>query len=247
MLTVREQKREGVVTREELMKMDIVRPKDAGHQWQGIHHGDLAETIIAGLETRGINIVSENWHVAGQNAARLTGSLNLEIPNLAAPEGMAYSLGLHHGNDTCHALKFALGTQIFICSNGMVAGDFTLRRLHTSGFNLQNVVEDGLDQFMRQAPTIAPFIDDLKTRRFSENTSNYILMEAGRQHLLPWSRIGMVDKEYRNPSFPGLEPYTAWRLYNAFTYTVQKSPAQEQISAMSRFRDLVLGADASLN
>jgi len=247
MLTVREQKRERIVSRDELMTLDVVRPKDAGQQWQGVHHGELAQAIVMQLEEREISIVSENWHVAGKDDARLTGSLNLEIPGLTPPEGMAYSLGVHHGNDTCHALKFAAGTQIFICSNGMVTGDFTLRRLHTSGFNLLSVVEEGLGNFMDEIPAIAPFIDTLKTRRFTEDTSNHILMEAGRQHLLPWSRIGMVDKEYHKPRFTGFEPGTAWGLYNAFTYTVQKSPAQEQISSMSRFRDLVLAVDPQLN
>ena len=83
-------------------------------------------------------------------------------------------------------------------------------------------------------------MDQMKLMKMTDEKRDEILMEAGRKRLLPWSRIGMVDKEYREPTFTQFTDRTAWGLYNAFTYIVQKSPARSQISAMANFRELVL-------
>ena len=158
---------------------------------------------------------------------------------------MEFSLGVHHGNDLYHALKFAVGTKIFICSNGMVVGDFVVRRRHTSRFDIEEVVGGGLDRYLHEVPTVSNFVDGLRGRGLSESDSNSYLMEAGRQKLIPWSRVGMVDAEYRTPTFSEHSERTAWGLYNAFTYVAQKSPPHEQIGAMSGFREVLTALPAA--
>ena len=56
---------------------------------------------------------------------------------------------------------------------------------------------------------------------------------------MPWSRIGAVDKEYRQPTFAEHGRGTSWALLNAFTYTVKRNPALKQMEQMNRFRELL--------
>ncbi len=246
MLTMREQKHVKGLSRAQLRKIPVVTPerdRDIS-RWKGIQHGELADTVVKSLEERKVTIKEESWYV-GHNDTHLTGSLTLTVPKKKAPKGMDFCLGLHHGNDMSYALKFAVGTKIFVCENGMVSGDIALRKLHTKGFDLKASVDDGLDQFLNQLDQVGEFIATLKAMDISDARRDKLLMEAGRRGLLPWSRIGKVDREYRKPRFRDFNQRNGWGLYNAFTYVVQKCPAHEQISSMSAFRDLVLGSKAA--
>jgi len=244
MLTLREQKTVSGSTRAQLRKIPLVAPERASPIWKGIQHGELADTIVKGLEDRKVTIKDERWYTGHQNT-HLTGSLTLTVPKKKSPKGMDFALGVHHGNDMCYALKFAVGTKIFICENGMVSGDISLRKLHTKNFNLEAAVGEGLDQFLNQLDLVGEFIESLKAIPISDDRRDELLMEAGRLKLLPWSRIGKVDKEFRKPTFQDFNQKTAWGLYNAFTYVIQKSPAHEQINGMNRFRELMFAAKAA--
>jgi hypothetical protein len=227
--------------RDELHEIEVVRPVNAGCVWKGVQHGELVDTIDRQLQAHGVQVTGESWFVSGQNKERLSGSMTLKIPGYEAPAGSEFSLGLHHGNDCAHALKFAVGLQIFICSNGMVSGDFVVRRRHTLHFDVNEVVGHGLDRYLESIDGVTRTVDSLKARAFwTDDEVDGILMEAGREGLMPWSRIGQVDAEYRHPTFEDHAQHSGWGLYNAFTYVVQKSPPGRQIDAMSRFRDLIL-------
>lgn len=240
MITTREQKAYPV-GREQLREMTIVQPKNAGRIWKGIQHGELVDAIANRLESNGIEVAGEQWYVAGQNRERMSGSMSLRIPDLEAPAGMEFSLGLHHGNDMAHALKFAVGLRVFVCSNGVVAGDFIVKRRHTNHFDLERVVNNGLDRYLEEIKEVRNTVDRMKERTYYTNhIPDEVLMDAGRNGLMPWSRIGQVDEEYRHPTFAETADHSAWGLYNAFTYVVQKCPPGHQIDAMSKFRELVL-------
>jgi hypothetical protein len=247
MLTLREQKNVRSLSRAQLRRIQVVTPerdRDTS-RWKGIQHGELADTIVKGLQERAVTIKDECWYVGRKDDAHLTGSLKITVPKKKSPKGMDFSLGVHHGNDMSYALKFAVGTHIHICENGMVSGDIALKKLHTKGFNLVSAVGDGLDQFLNQLDNVGSFIESLKAIDISDQARDEVLMEAGRQGLLPWSRIGKVDKEFRKPTFAAFNQRNAWGLYNAFTYIIQKSPAHDQISGMSEFKDMLLKRQAT--
>jgi len=85
-------------------------------------------------------------------------------------------------------------------------------------------------------------VEDLRNNKLRPAQADEILMEAGRNRLMPWSRIGAVDKEYRNPTFAEHGRDTSWALLNAFTHTVKRNPPIEQMNQMNRFRALLPNA-----
>lgn len=249
MIALREQqKMDGGVSREQLEKVELVRPDNAGAYWQGVPHHRLVDTIASEVEHRGIEIKNEEWHLFGNNA-RLVGKMDLVVPNAILPEGMTFSLGILHGNDLSHALRFAVGACVFVCSNGIVTGDFIVKKRHTLNFDLDDVVCEGIDRYMEEVNQLDGFVRHLKETPMLAAETDRVLMEAGRQKLLPWSRIGNVDREFREPIFSdfGKHRKDAWGLYNAFTYTIQKSRPQKQIKSMVLFRDILMPVEAVAN
>ena len=151
-----------------------------------------------------------------------------------------FSLGVMHSNLGDHAVKFAVGAHVFCCANGMVTGDYTLKRKHTKGVVLEDIISTGIETYITKVDEIPLVMEGMKEKELQTQEVNNVLMEAGRQKLMPWSRIGQVDAEYRKPTFEEHNEKTAWGLYNAFTYVVQKCPAHQQITSMNKFRELVL-------
>ena len=64
-------------------------------------------------------------------------------------------------------------------------------------------------------------------------------MEAGRQRLMPWSRIGKVDAEYRKPTFAEHGQGPRYALLQAFTNQVKQNAPLTQMTSMDRFRGLL--------
>lgn len=240
MLTTRESGHVSI-SRELLAEIPVIRPEHVKDRWQGIRHGDLVDCITKQAGERNLKIEEESWFVNGPNRSCLQGSLRLKLPNLKDPaKDVAFSLGVIHSNNADIALRFAVGAYVFICKNGVVTGDFVLSRKHTIGLELPEQVSRGLDRYLEEVKNIKPAILNMKKRGLVTEDVDRILMRAGREGLMPWSRIGLVDKEYGAPRFKEFKPRNGWSLYNAFTYIEQKCRPRDQIQAMRLFKDLVL-------
>lgn len=227
-------------TREQIMGMPYIpAPENTSDRYQPVQHKDLVSSITNRLDKHGVIIEEEKFNLS-KNDRELAGSFRVSIPNEEAPQGTAFSLGFHHALTGAHSIKFAAGLEIFICGNGMVSGDFCIKKMHTTGFNLSVHIEAGINQFLRESTKTQSTIDALKQRELADYQVNNRLMAAGREGLLPWSAIGKVDREYRNPTFKTFDRKDAWGLYNAFTYVAQQLPAHRQMKAISDFREVCL-------
>jgi hypothetical protein len=83
----------------------------------------------------------------------------------------------------------------------------------------------------------------MRTIELDVPTVDKALMQAGRDGLMSWSRIGQVDEEYNKPTFADHNEKTAWGLYNAFSYVLQKMPPQYHLNSMNQFRKILIDKD----
>jgi len=238
-------KEESAWTIAELKKIPVIKEEKRSDRWQGIQHGELVESIHQALDTNKVRVEDENWFAYGKDFQSLSGSMQLRIPNMEPMEGTNFSLGVQHSNNGYHALKFAVGAKIFICSNGMVVGDYAVKRKHTTGLDLNEAVGYGIETYLNKIVDVQIAAETMKSRELITADVDEALMAAGREGLLSWSRIGQVDKEYRKPTFADHDEPTAWGLYNAFTYTMQKMPPQYHIKGMNRFREILVDGVAA--
>jgi len=227
----------------ELEKIPVVRQHWLKDRWQGIQHGELVNTIHEVLDSRKVSVLSEGWYPSGHDLGRLHGQLELSIPGKTAVNGTSFSLGIQHSNLGDHALKFAVGAKIFICSNGMVVGDYAVKRKHTIGVDLISIIQHGVDVYINRVSEVSETIDCMRTIELDVPTVDKALMQAGRDGLMSWSRIGQVDEEYNKPTFADHNEKTAWGLYNAFTYVLQKMPPQYHLNSMNQFRKILIDKD----
>jgi len=236
---------EGVANREQLHEITVPnREGIVSNRWVGISHGVLADTIVEAAGERGLFIAKEQWQTAGTQSADLFGSLDFKkergrrdrmivspLADLELPEGMGLSLGVRHSNLGKYAITFAVGGRVFVCSNGMMVGQFTLKRKHTTGLNLRKEIDLALDRYVEEAPALVSAVAEFRNSTVSNDEAARILVEAGRQRVLAWSHLPDVDTQWQTPEFPDFEDRTEWSLLNAFTYV-----AARNLSATGQFR-----------
>jgi len=229
----------------ELKAIPVVKAERFSDRWKGIQHGELVESIHDVLDRKEIQVTDERWYPTGKDFQRLNGSMDVKIKGLEPMEGTQFSLGVMHSNLGDHAMKFASGAHVFCCANGVVTGDFVVKRKHTSGLDLGEAIELGVDQYLNKIAEVKIVAEKMRATELVDDDVVHALMSAGREGLLSWSRIGQVDKEYSKPTFAEHDEKTAWGLYNAFTYTIQKMPPQYHIKGMNRFREILVDGVAA--
>lgn len=234
------------VTLEQIRKVKLITPESAGQQWQGIRHGTLIDTILEETDRRGWKIIEQKFGLSRHGADLVGGFVFSKVPGVKAPPGQSLSLGLMTSNARRKSLRFAVGTQVTVCHNGMVVGDYTFKRQHRYEFDIKAQIIEGLDTYIDHAKKITNVVRELEAKELSKQDVNAILMEAGRTDLMPWSRVGVVDKEYNHPRFRDFTGRNAWSLLNAFTWVAKRNPPQDQIDQINGFRRLLMGQNAAL-
>ena len=226
------------VSDQDLNSIPLERPQKAGNYWEGIQHGTLVHAFKDEIRSRGWNITEQRFSLS-KDKADLAGAFSLEIEGVDPPEGQTLSIGFITSNAMRIATKVLVGANVMVCRNGMATGEIVMQKKHTHGFNLFQEIENSLDQYIPKAQKINHIVTSLRETELSATNADRVLMQAGRNRLMPWSRIGAVDKEYRNPTFAEHGKGTSWALLQAFTHTVKRNPPMQQMEQMNSFRELL--------
>ena len=164
---------------------EVVRPRKAGSRWKGCSHRDMANEIVKQLKKMDVEIVREQWCMARKELV-LLGGLDLRLPKpFPSIPGQDYSLGVVTGNDLHKAHKFCCGSRVMICSNGVMTGEYVLKKRHTLRFDLEEEVHNGLVNAMEQFKLVKGVVSDLRKVKVTGEQSDHLLMEAGRRRILP--------------------------------------------------------------
>ena len=225
-------------TRKQVDAVEMLRPIHAGEYWQGIPHRVLTEYLTEAIRRRGWKIEDEKYSLSFDDAD-IAGAYRLTIPELPAPRGQSYSLGFMSSNARRRALKLVVGTEIFICSNGMATGEVVMQKKHSTGLDIRDEIHQAVASYADKIQNVSGIVWSLQQRELSPTETARILVETGRRGILPWSRVGQVDAEYRRPTFGDHAHPTSWGLYQAFTYIVQKQNPVQQLEGLTAFQTLL--------
>ena len=225
-------------TIDSLSSIELKTPSFAGKRWKGVQHADLAQGIKNRIESKNWKILDEGFSVS-KDQADLVGAFEVELPDVSAPEGQSFSVGFVHSNAQRKGFRMMAGTRVHVCHNGLATGELILNKKHTTNLQLEDQIDAALDLYKDSISDMKTMIEALRQTELSHDRSNEILMEAGRTNVLPWSHIGMVDREYRKPTYADHDEKTSFGLLQAFTHIVKKSNPQVQMQKMNEFRQLL--------
>ncbi len=215
-------------------------PKAEG-RWRPVPHGTVLAHATDALEEAGYLIDNLRLGLT-RDDKRFFGALTLKTPLVS---GTALAVGLRSSTDKSLSLGFAYGSRTFVCDNLSFRSDTVIAKKHTT-FGIDRYREaicaavGKLQQFRdMEAERIKAMQQRLLDDAMAESVLLRLYQDA--QILSPRS-LPIALKQWREPSFPGLEEKSVWRLYSAVTFSLNgraKSNPSAHLSATIKLGHLL--------
>lgn len=183
-----------------------------------IAHHSLVDHVKYALGMFGHNVAEEH-HGITPDGMRYFGVLTLESDYSDYTD----TVGLRNSHDKRFPIGISMGARVFVCDNLSFVGEHVIRRKHTANAKrelpglVMEIVEPLADARRAQQITF----DRYKATRLSVEDADHTIMRLYREGVINVQRIADVNREWNEPSFEGFEDFTAWRLFNAVTRSLE--------------------------
>ncbi len=125
-----------------------------------------------------------------------------------------------------------------VCSNGVFAGDFLLKKRHTQSLELEPMIDEGIDRYIRECENLEAMINGWRGIDLDNRDASYLILKAHSEGYVNFAHLETVDSLWRNPPHEEFAPRTAWSLYNAFTEMAKTIPVPRQMRLLTGLRKI---------
>lgn len=237
-----------VLSRDDLCKIDVPVRDNVGEHWKGLPHGVLADTVIDYVTRIGFGVKKETWY-CNPNQSALFGAVDLDSRGtdyqLEIGQAADYSIGIRHDNAGRYAVSFAVGARITVCANGLFTGDFILKQKHTHALDVEELVCEGVEEWLTKCSEVAEYVSGMKQYDLIEEDASHIMMSTaegltGNRHgCLNWAHINKVAELWRKPTYDVFRPRNLWSLYNCFTEVAKTLTPPRQMKLLRGLKPII--------
>ena len=190
--------------------------------YKPISHKELIDLTLESIHQSGFTLDKELYSSARDGEVA---NGKFTISNVADSE-MQLQIGWQNSYDKSLSLKFAIGTRIFICSNGCVSGDFgSFKRKHVG--EVQTFTPTAITEYIKQAGEAFQRIqmerDVMKeiqvTERIKAELIGRMFLEA---KFIESTQLNIIKRELSNPTHDYKSPNSLWELYNFTTFAMKE-------------------------
>lgn len=196
-----------------LRQLDIPRATDTHVP---IPHHSVVDMVKYSLGFFGHEIVGEDYGIT-PDGARFFGVLSLR----SEYGDYTDTVGLRNSHDKHFPIGISFGSRVFVCDNLAFNGDTVIKRRHTQNAkrDLPGLVAEVVEPLRDQRLFQARQFDAYRHTALLEAQVDQAIMQFYRKGVINLTRISDVLSAYEDPPHDwGGE--TAWRLFNAATYTL---------------------------
>lgn len=190
--------------------------------YKPIGHQQLMDLTLESIHSAGFELDTELYSAA-RNGNVANGRYT--IKNVADSE-MQLQIGWQNSYDKSMSLKFAIGTKIFICSNGCVSGDYgSFRKKHVG--TVQEFTPAAITEYIKSAgEAFKRMQEERDAMKQIEITKKVKAELIGRmiieEEFIQSTQLNIIEKELKNPSFDYGAPDSLWELYNYTTFAMKE-------------------------
>lgn len=195
--------------------------------WYPVPHGTVVDLVEEAMTDAGLSIVHQ-VHALSSEGRRYFGMMQVKAKNEKKNADHALILGVRNAHDKRFPAALVAGSGVFVCDNLAFSGEIKLGRKHTRHIlrDLPGVVKRAVGKLGDARHTQDTRFAHYKNSELSREQANHIVIQALEAGIIPSTRVIKVIEQLRDPNHPEFEKdgYTAWRLFNAFTEVLKKSP-----------------------
>lgn len=146
------------------------------------------------------------------------------ISNVADSE-MQLQIGWQNSYDKSLSLKFAIGTKIFICSNGCVSGDYgSFRKKHSGDIGtfapdyITEYIKKAGDSFVQMQKEREQMKEIKLTRKIKSELIGRMFIDA---EIIESTQVNIIKKELNKPTHDFKAVDSMWELYQFTTFALK--------------------------
>ena len=201
--------------------------------YKPISHQELVDLTLESIHQSGYTLASQDYSVAEDG---LVANGKYTISNVADSE-MQLQVAWQNSYNKKVSLKFALGTRIMICSNGMVSGNYgSFKSKHVG--DIQTVAPASIVEYIKKgASAFSSLQRDRDVLKQYETTDQVVAELIGRMYiqedLITSTQLNILKRELVNPTHDYGAEGSLWDLYNHTTFALKGSHPSKWMSAHS--------------
>lgn len=222
-----------VPTVEELREMrGATADSGMGNRWKPIHHAELIEEIKGAVVRRGMRVTESQFQIDQETGHDMFGWLRVnrefEIPGVR----IQHEIGFKSSNRQKFALLGVVAANVFVCSNGMITGEFVFGQKHTNKAEYAIGIDQGVETWCGKQDALERRVQSWHRMDIDEARYNRMLVECVRQDVFPGSQLMSVDDEWRIPRHAEFTPRNAFSFYNCVNESAKRWPISRQEKAL---------------
>lgn len=205
-------------------KLDLynVRIPVSTESYSAVSHRNIIEAVEEQLDKRNMQIVAEKYNVAA-NGDKVIGYYDLMYDDDIE---LGMRLAFRNSYDKSMSVAFIAGSQVIICSNGIVSGELQYVRKHTG-----SVVDELNSKIITTIEQLEGHF--IKMKKHSELMKSIELPKIkaaemyGRMFMIDDiinpTQLSIVKRELNESSYEPFKEETLWSAYNHVTHALKES------------------------
>jgi hypothetical protein len=190
--------------------------------YKPVSHAQLMDLTLESIHQAGFTLDKEIYSSAREGKVA---NGKFTIKNVADNE-MQLQIGWQNSYDKSLSLKFAIGTRIFICSNGCVSGDYGAFKKKHQG-EIQSFTPQAITEYIKRAGEAFTRMQAerelMKTIEIDRRTQAELI---GRmiveQQFIESTQLNIIRAELDKPTHDYGAPNSLWELYQFTTYSMKE-------------------------
>ena len=202
--------------------------------WKPVPHIEVIDAVTEVVKAHQWTITEEQFGLA-REGQKLFGVMKI---NKSSSSDWVRCIGLRNSHDKSFSVGLSAGISVMVCSNMAFGGTMVIRRRHTSGMELAELVDVAVNELENEFLILETVCEDLKVQYLkNDDEARSRIVRAAEIGAINSSDIVPVFREFKNPSHEEFAEPTRWSLLNAFTETIKKYTPQRvdySYSALNR-------------
>jgi hypothetical protein len=202
-----------------------------------VPNGEFIDAVLEEADKRDFSLHHEEWKLVRKGMI-MHGFLTFD----GEDPDMGMQVGLLNSYNKEYPATIAIGSTVFICSNGMISADYSLRRRHTTNVwdDLNKLITTALNGLVEEHYKTINVKSTLSQIEFPKRKQaelfGRMLVETD---IFSPSMINVVRNEIIDSTFESFKEDTAWSFYNHGTYALRKAHIVETDRRHIQFHELM--------
>ena len=219
------------VNRDEVALIETPERTDS---WKPVPHIEVIEAVTEVVKAHHWQITEEQFGLA-HDRQKLFGVMKI---NKTSSLDWTRCIGLRNSHDKSFSVGLSAGICVMVCSNMAFGGTTVIKRRHTSGIELTQLVDVAVNELENEFLVMEEVCQNLQVQYIkNDDEARSRIVRAAEIGAINSSDIVPVCREVKNPCHEEFLEPTRWSLLNAFTETIKKYTPQRvdySYSALNR-------------